>query len=136
MDSMVPTLLHTYFSEHGESDKDRLAIVNQTTALFAAADSQFVEIQFVGVWDTVASVGMWPFAAKFTAKPTILNKRFRNVRQALALDEHRAQFQPRLYVDNNGTYKTENGAMAQAVKISEIAASGISHQRNRNSIAI
>ena len=112
MESMLPTLLHTYFAERGNSDAQRKAIAKQTSQLFAPADAQYVEIQFVGVWDTVASVGMWPFDTKFTAIPTIVDKRFRNVRQALALDEHRAQFSPRIYIDNNGTYKTEKGAVA------------------------
>ena len=112
MRSMVPTLIHTYFADRGSSEAQRKAIAAQTCKLFAPSDAQYVEIHFVGVWDTVASVGMWPFSAKFTAIPTIKGKRFRHVRQALALDEHRAQFEPRLYVDDNGTYQTENASVA------------------------
>ncbi|KAF9817319.1 hypothetical protein IEO21_03579 [Rhodonia placenta] len=53
-----------------------------------------VKIEFVGVWDTVASVGMLvsrtlPFIANNTTIKTF--------RHALSLDEHRAKFRPNLY---------------------------------------
>jgi hypothetical protein len=63
----------------------------------------------VGVWDTVATVGMWPFDARFTAVPTLAGKRYVHVRQALALDEQRAQFKPRLYAEPNGPIRTKAG---------------------------
>nr|WP_295770452.1 DUF2235 domain-containing protein [Rhodoferax sp.] len=106
MESMLPTLIHTYFSDRELKKEKIAAIANQASGLFANAASRVVEIQFVGVWDTVASVGMGPFSAKITALPTIKGKHFLNVRHALALDEQRAQFKPRLYVDDNGTYET------------------------------
>lgn len=106
MESMLPTLIHTYFSDRVLKPVQIAAIAKQASELFANAACRAVEIQFVGVWDTVASVGMWPFSAKITALPTIKGKRFLNVRQALALDEQRAQFKPRLYVDDNGTHET------------------------------
>lgn len=112
MESLVPTLMHLYFSDR-EAASERIKNIGlQATALFADQRSRRVEIQYVGVWDTVASVGMWPFAARFTAIPTIAHKRFLNVRHALALDEHRAQFRPRLYVDNNGSVTTDVDASA------------------------
>jgi len=111
MESMLPTLLHTYFADReDERSHDAIArITRQTTELFAGPATRRVEIQFVGVWDTVASVGMPPFAARFTALPTAGGKRFVHVRQALALDEHRAQFQPRPYIDANGPIHTDIG---------------------------
>ncbi|KAG9087763.1 hypothetical protein FRC06_002373, partial [Ceratobasidium sp. 370] len=53
-----------------------------------------VAIDFVGVWDTVASVGsLWP-----TTLPWIdYNPSIRNFRQALALDERRANFIPSVW---------------------------------------
>ncbi|TFY67871.1 hypothetical protein EVJ58_g1350 [Rhodofomes roseus] len=53
-----------------------------------------VQIEFVGVWDSVASVGSLvsktlPFVANNTTIKTF--------RHALALDEHRAKFRPNLY---------------------------------------
>ncbi len=120
MQSMLPTLLHLYFSDRNKHGDQMQDIAQQTTQLFAAEQASYVEIQFVGVWDTVASVGLWPFNLKITAKPTIHNKRFVNVRHAMALDEHRAQFLPRLYTDNNASvnaggvspYKTAHGTPA------------------------
>lgn len=112
MVSMLPTLLQVYFSNRNKVGDQFQAIAQQTPKLFAAPASRYVEIQFVGVWDTVDSVGMWPFSAKITAKPTIQNKCFVNVRHALALDEHRFQFKPRLYSDNNGHYRTKSGTLA------------------------
>ncbi|KAI0044657.1 hypothetical protein FA95DRAFT_1583670 [Auriscalpium vulgare] len=61
---------------------------------FKRTFSRDVPIEFVGVWDTVASVGVvltrtLPFVAT--------NTTIRTFRQALALDEHRALFRPNLY---------------------------------------
>ena len=109
MESMVITLVHVYFSDRSLDPAAARGIAAQTARLFVAPDARNVELQFVGAWDTVASVGMWPFSARFTALPTVGGKRFRHVRQALALDEHRAQFKPRAYADANGDYLTVNG---------------------------
>ncbi|KAG8904145.1 hypothetical protein FRC01_008851 [Tulasnella sp. 417] len=57
---------------------------------FKRAFSIAVPIEFVGVWDTVASVG-WTFKhLPFTDSNTII----RNFRHALALDERRVEFRP------------------------------------------
>lgn len=55
---------------------------------------QDVKIEFVGVWDTVASVGV---IASRTLPFTNSNSSIRVFRHALALDEHRARFRPNLY---------------------------------------
>lgn len=112
MESMLPTLIHTYFSDRKKGHTDVNLIAQQISTLFADDGSRVVEIRFVGVWDTVESVGMGPFSAKITAIPTVDNKRFLNVRQALALDEQRAQFKPRLYGNENGIYRTFTGQPA------------------------
>ena len=96
---LVPTLLQQYFSEaspHGE------AIARQAVRLFAEAPPRRPYIEFVGVWDTVQTVGTWPFSLRMKARPTLQGKRFVHARQALALDEHRAQFVPRAYAEDNG----------------------------------
>jgi hypothetical protein len=52
----------------------------------------------VGVWDTVESVGLpGPFSRVNPSPPVVVGKRYRNVRHALSLDEHRWPFLPRLY---------------------------------------
>ncbi|KAG8894665.1 hypothetical protein FRC01_012832, partial [Tulasnella sp. 417] len=57
---------------------------------FKRAFSISVPIEFVGVWDTVASVGCTFKHLPFTDSNTII----RRFRHALALDEHRVQFMP------------------------------------------
>ncbi|KAI9058264.1 hypothetical protein FKP32DRAFT_1688725 [Trametes sanguinea] len=73
-----------------QTDKDSLELA----AGFKQTFCRNVEIEFVGVWETVSSVGVLmtrtlPFT---TANTTI--KRFRH---ALALDEHRVRFLPNFY---------------------------------------
>ncbi|KAF8627442.1 hypothetical protein AX17_006256, partial [Amanita inopinata Kibby_2008] len=55
---------------------------------------QNVTIEFVGVWDTVASVGI---IAGRTLPFTTSNSAIRTFRHALSLDERRAKFRPNTY---------------------------------------
>ncbi|KAG6865046.1 hypothetical protein C0991_005492 [Blastosporella zonata] len=55
---------------------------------------QDVKVEFVGVWDTVASVGL---LAGRTLPFTNTNKAIKTFRHALSLDERRAKFRPSLY---------------------------------------
>jgi uncharacterized protein (DUF2235 family) len=59
----------------------------QSTA-FKKAFSVDVDIELLGVWDTVNSVGLIPRRLPFTTSNTIV----RNFRHAIALDERRAKF--------------------------------------------
>ncbi|EMD31049.1 hypothetical protein CERSUDRAFT_69622 [Gelatoporia subvermispora B] len=59
----------------------------QSTA-FKKAFSMDVEIDFIGVWDTVCSVGLFPKSLPFVSS----NRAIKTFRQALSLDEHRAKF--------------------------------------------
>ncbi|KAF8579385.1 hypothetical protein K439DRAFT_1278554, partial [Ramaria rubella] len=52
-----------------------------------------VDIEFIGVWDTVDSVGLIPRRLPFTASNTAV----RTFRHALSLDEHRAKFKANLW---------------------------------------
>ncbi|KAH9007824.1 hypothetical protein EDB84DRAFT_1552891 [Lactarius hengduanensis] len=61
---------------------------------FKMTFSREVPIEFVGVWDTVASVG---FVMGKTLPFADVNTTIRVFRQALSLDEHRAKFRPNLY---------------------------------------
>ena len=116
MESMVPTLLHVYFADRSNSPQWQ-AICEQTSRLFTDDDARHVDIHFVGVWDTVASVGMPPFSAKFTALPRPEGKCFVHIRQAMALDEHRSQFKPRLYARDNGPFQTRSGREGSLVQL-------------------
>ncbi|KAI1793368.1 hypothetical protein LXA43DRAFT_972022 [Ganoderma leucocontextum] len=53
-----------------------------------------VQIEFVGVWETVASVGV---IMGRTLPFTAANTTIKTFRHALSLDEHRVRFQPNLY---------------------------------------
>lgn len=119
MGSLVPTLLSLYFASRGDTSDNTLrqSISHQATRLFAAQDAQAVEVHFVGVWDTVATVGMPPFGVRFTAAPTLEGKGFVHVRQALALDELRAQFKPRLYAADNGPFRTRSGQTGSLLQL-------------------
>ncbi|KAF4596096.1 hypothetical protein EYR38_007470 [Pleurotus pulmonarius] len=55
---------------------------------FKKAFSVDVDIEFIGVWDTVDSVGLIPRRLPFTTSNTIV----RTFRHAVALDERRAKF--------------------------------------------
>jgi len=103
---LVPTLLHLYFSQATPQGD---AIGQQASRLFAPAPQRRALIEFVGVWDTVQTVGLWPFSLRIQAKPTLKGKRFVHVRHALALDEHRAQFVPRGYAEDNGPLPAADG---------------------------
>ncbi|APV48540.1 hypothetical protein BWI17_01865 [Betaproteobacteria bacterium GR16-43] len=104
MAAMLPTLVHTYFStRRGEAAKAlNEALTDQIRRTFARPDSLQMKVHFVGTWDTVKAVGMPFFRKRIAADPSIKGKAFLHVRQALALDEHRALFEPRLYGDPNG----------------------------------
>ena len=114
MQGLVPTLLHLYFSDREKSKHDYQRIRDQISELFCATGSRLAPVWFVGVWDTVASVGAPFFSRTITASPTIVGKRFQHVRQALALDEHRRSFEPRpYYIDPNFDYAARGQSIGQ-----------------------
>ncbi|OJA19273.1 hypothetical protein AZE42_04491 [Rhizopogon vesiculosus] len=65
----------------------------QQSTAFKKAFSINVDIEFVGVWDTVSSVGVLPKRLPFTRA----NDNIRYFRHALSLDEHRVRFKPNLW---------------------------------------
>ncbi|CAL1694705.1 unnamed protein product [Somion occarium] len=64
----------------------------QSTA-FKKAFSVDVDVEFIGVWDTVTSVGLIPRTLPFTTSNTSV----RTFRHAVSLDEHRAKFKANLF---------------------------------------
>ena len=71
-----------------------------------------VDIHFIGVWDTVGSLGIpdtaswFPFArARYQFHDTELSKIVKYAYQALALDEHRGDLKPALWTRNSCTVK-------------------------------
>ncbi len=76
--------------------RERLAA--QIRELFTTPTGRNAWIHWVGVWDTVESVGLpGPLSRSNPSTATFRGKRMRNVRHALAFDEHRWTFEPRLY---------------------------------------
>ncbi|KAL5518743.1 hypothetical protein ACEPAH_426 [Sanghuangporus vaninii] len=73
------------------SREDKDGLINSEA--FKKTFSTDVTIDFVGVWDTVASVGIIGKELPFTAN----NSAIRIFRHALALDEHRVKFLPNFY---------------------------------------
>ncbi|KAJ7704774.1 hypothetical protein B0H17DRAFT_1038540 [Mycena rosella] len=69
---------------------------------FKKAFSIDVDIEFIGVWDTVNSVGLIPRRLPFTTSNTIV----RTFRHAVSLDERRAKFKPNLWNRPNEKEKT------------------------------
>jgi uncharacterized protein (DUF2235 family) len=63
------------------------------SAAFKRAFSIDVDIDLIGVWDTVGSVGMIPKRLPFTT----INTHVKHFRHALALDEHRVRFKPNFF---------------------------------------
>ncbi|KAI0253206.1 hypothetical protein BJV78DRAFT_1123495 [Lactifluus subvellereus] len=63
------------------------------STVFKKAFSVDVEIEFIGVWDTVCSVGFAGRTLPFTASNTAV----RYFRHAISLDEHRAKFKANYY---------------------------------------
>ncbi|KAF8797700.1 hypothetical protein BYT27DRAFT_6927925 [Phlegmacium glaucopus] len=62
---------------------------------FKATFALPVTVEFVGVWDTVSSVGLIPRAHPYTS----VNYAVRTFRHALALDERRARFRPKTWYE-------------------------------------
>jgi uncharacterized protein (DUF2235 family) len=88
-----------------------------------------VDIHFIGVWDTVGSLGIpdtaswFPFArARYQFHDTELSKIVKYAYQALALDEHRADFVPAVWTRNPFTIKpgeTMNSKKDEQIEIEQ-----------------
>ncbi|KAI0062798.1 hypothetical protein BV25DRAFT_1870219 [Artomyces pyxidatus] len=74
--------------------------------------SRDVPIEFVGVWDTVASVGL---VLRQTLPYVSWNSGIKTLRHAVALDEHRVRFNPSLYdMTGEGDTVTTNALHSDA----------------------
>jgi uncharacterized protein (DUF2235 family) len=124
-DAMMPTLLRVYFSakektslfsflhrlslnckalfgiEEPQEINNRDDVARQIRKNFCNGLRKEASVYFVGVWDTVASVGLPGFSVSMSSNPNILNKRIQHVRHALGLDEHRTQYKLRVYEQND-----------------------------------
>lgn len=76
-------------------------VASQIRTSFTSPEGAEAGVHFVGVWDTVEAVGIRGLTATNPASPIITDKRIWHVRHALSLDEQRAAFRPRLYLQND-----------------------------------
>jgi uncharacterized protein (DUF2235 family) len=107
------------YRDTGSKPDDPMSVV------FRAEHSIVVDIHFIGVWDTVGSLGIpdtaswFPYArARYQFHDTELSKIVKYAYQALALDEHRADFEPALWTRNHASVKP--GETAATKKLEQI----------------
>ncbi|WP_426700351.1 DUF2235 domain-containing protein [Rhodanobacter sp. Col0626] len=94
---------------------------------FRASHSVEIDIHFIGVWDTVGSLGIpdtaswFPYArSRYEFHDTELSKIVKYAYQALALDEHRADFEPTVWTRNPYTVKPGETPVSKKLEQIEI----------------
>ncbi|GAA0889390.1 DUF2235 domain-containing protein [Rhodanobacter soli] len=97
---------YDFYRDTGSKPDDPVAVE------FRASHSTVIDIHFIGVWDTVGSLGIpdtaswFPYArSRYRFHDTELSKIVKYAYQALALDEHRADFAPTVWTRNPFTLK-------------------------------
>lgn len=98
--AILPSMVRSYFSPKDAANRagrGREEFARDVATHFSLGRRPL--IHFVGVWDTVESVGLDLFGKglKISNNPTIAEKRFVHVRHALALHETRNKYAPRNY---------------------------------------
>jgi len=86
--------------------------------------SRTIEVEFVGIWDTVSSVGFFPRRLPNTSKNPIV----KHVRHAVSLDERRAKFKSNLWSTLEDEYgevidvgsKDQNGIPERKRSVKEV----------------
>lgn len=98
-ENMVPVMLRVYFGRvdaHNRRQQTRQQVADDLRAHFADDDGARARVHFVGVFDTVASVGGL-LSQAITSDHRVAGKCFVHVRHAVAADERRLRYAPRLY---------------------------------------
>jgi uncharacterized protein (DUF2235 family) len=121
-ESLLPTVLRVYFAKRKTKPSSgptqlQSAVTNtnrvttrrspgevseQIRQVFCTGERRQAWVHFVGVWDTVESVGIPFLGVTISNSSSIEHKRILHVRHALALDELRLTFRPRIYDQGNG----------------------------------
>lgn len=96
---LIPLMLRAYFSP-AEKHNQRHAFAKDIKANFTDRIGREANIHFIGVWDTVASVG-GVLPAKISSNAEVMKKPFGHIRHAVSNGEYRAKFAPRLYIEKN-----------------------------------
>jgi type VI secretion system (T6SS) phospholipase Tle1-like effector len=100
--TLVALIVRTYFMKPHQRaarpDKSRQGVAADIRQNFCSPAGSEAHIHFLGVWDTVASVGLLGLKIKTDANVRIKN--YQHVRHAVALHETRWKYSPRLYTDS------------------------------------
>lgn len=110
--------LATYFARKKRRKSTQREVAQQVRTDFTSEHGRTAAIHFIGVWDTVESVGI-PLLSrrKITRDGTTRTKNgFRHIRHALSLDEARFSFEPRLYWDEDYTIEADDPAQARSLR--------------------
>jgi uncharacterized protein (DUF2235 family) len=103
-DNVASADVRTYLTHKKERKVMREEVAEQVRNSFTTSHGRTACTHFVGVWDTVESVGVPLLSRSITSTGFTRNKDgFRHIRQALSMDEHRLSFEPRLYWDEDYT---------------------------------
>jgi uncharacterized protein (DUF2235 family) len=104
----TPKNVLDYLSMKKPRRSTRSEVARQVRDEFTSPHGKDAVVHFVGVWDTVSSVGIPLFKREITSSGTTRDKQgLRHIRHALSMDEHRLSFTPRLYWDED--YPAEDG---------------------------
>jgi uncharacterized protein (DUF2235 family) len=100
---MAEDLLALYFAPIRKQAVDQRArVVDQVRRSLASKHGKAVRIQFLGLWDTVVSVGIPSISyLDLPSGPSIDRLNVRHVRQALALHEYRAPYAAQPFPDDD-----------------------------------
>jgi uncharacterized protein (DUF2235 family) len=135
--TLVALIVRTYFMKPrhrpARQDKTRCSVAADIRQNFCSPAGSQAYVHFVGVWDTVASVGL--LGLKIKTDTNVRTKNYQHVRHAVSLDETRWKYSPRLYTDEgapmrpgqsyeqvwfNGCHSDVGGSYAEA-ELSNIA---------------
>ena len=100
---MLPAMVNTYFADASREGQAGLREAFTGKVQANLARGRFPLLHFVGVWDTVETVGGMT-GLHITNSSRIDSKRFVHIRHALALHETRRQYQPRAYAPPQPPY--------------------------------
>jgi uncharacterized protein (DUF2235 family) len=91
-----------YLSNKKSRRSTRSEVAGQVRDEFTSPHGRDAVVHFIGVWDTVSSVGIPLFKREITSSGSTRDKAgLRHIRHALSMDEHRLSFMPRLYWDED-----------------------------------
>jgi uncharacterized protein (DUF2235 family) len=135
--TLIALIVRTYFMKPGgrasRADKSRGEVAADIRRNFCSPAGSQAYVHFVGVWDTVASVGL--LGLKIKTDTNVRTRNYEHVRHAVATNETRWKYSPRLYTDDgppvrpgqtykqywfNGCHSDVGGSYAEAA-LSDIA---------------